>query len=126
MATLHLISISLLVGLYKRHQIYWALTDEYDVTILNIIRTVVCLDDSALTHIHWLKFVVSTDSNVPFSLCFECNYCVVIQSTRKVNMVDITSVRQLGRLVERLMPLLAMNGTLTIEPAATLSQNFDA
>ena len=45
---------------------------------------------------------------------------------RKVNMVDITSVRQLSSLVERLMPLLTMNGTLTIEPTAALSQHFDA
>ena len=78
MATLHLISISLLVGLHKRHQIYWALTNEYDVTVLNIIRTIVRLDYSALTHIHWLKFVVSTDSDVSFALCFECNDCVVV------------------------------------------------
>ena len=99
-----LILVCLLVGFNEGHQIDWALSDEYDVAIFETTRVIFRGNHATLTNAHRLKQVILTDLDAPFSFCLERHNCVIIKPIREINMIGISSMRQVSILVKGLVP----------------------
>lgn len=104
-----LIFVCLLVGFDEGHQIDWALPDENYVAIFKTTRVVFGGNNSTLTDAHRFEQVILTDLDASFSFCLERHDCVVIKSVGEINMIGITSMRQVCILIEGLMPRCPMH-----------------
>ena len=86
--------ILLLVRLNKWNEIDWTLIDENNFAIYDAISHVLILYNATLADAHRLIAIVASNVDLTLSLCLECDDRVVVKLLRELNVIGITSVRQ--------------------------------